>query len=189
MNKKNFLSIRNGVIASVIVSIVLIFFIEPYKKYVFNNFKWIYNLIIKFLEHLKSTAEISWYVIYVSILFLLILIIYLLKRSNLFNLKKGIIESFLNYNYSEDIFFGVKWRWKFAFNEICNLGCFCPDCNMELIPKSERNPYVCALYCEKCKKYFSDLSSDNELPGNELIEKVKREIRKKIRTGEWIKQK
>jgi hypothetical protein len=43
---------------------------------------------------------------------------------------------FKNENYTEDDFFGLRWRWDIRSGEIKNLNSFCPACDYQILPKS-----------------------------------------------------
>jgi hypothetical protein len=92
-------------------------------------------------------------------------------------------------NYLSDTFFGVLWDWRYRYirgkkytEEIIAR---CPHCKTILKPSRESsypfgytNNLVCT-HCEFCKKF--DFGYD------ELLDRVKKEIDRKIITGEYKK--
>lgn len=91
--------------------------------------------------------------------------------------------------YVEDELFGAKWRWSWFRNEIASLWCFCPRCDSELVyddhdPQSyySREPQVTRFVCEHCNNL-----EVARMPGRKTyaLEAVQREIRRRIRTGQF----
>jgi ribosomal protein S27E len=103
-----------------------------------------------------------------------------------------------NYNlYVRDVFNNVTWRWNYAGGGASNLWPQCFVCSTQLVESSDfararsseyyaYNPSAgiemeTSLHCETCSRvmlvsvgYYS-----------ELIAKVKRQIHRKLETGEW----
>jgi hypothetical protein len=83
-------------------------------------------------------------------------------------------------DYKMDNIDGIKWVWSWYRNDVSDLIALCPVCMCEL--ESKQHPYKLGtdLYCQKCDKYI-DLNTSM----NEFKEKVKKEIRRRVRTGEY----
>ncbi|MEO8325610.1 MAG: hypothetical protein ABI618_07155 [Nitrospirota bacterium] len=93
-------------------------------------------------------------------------------------------------HYFQDNLFGTTWRWEYGYKTFLNLWCFCSHCDMELVfnevypsgfKSSFNPPDYTEFFCEGCHTTRAKIegSKDNALG------KVEREIRRKIRTGEW----
>ena len=93
-------------------------------------------------------------------------------------------------HYFQDNLFGTIWRWAYGYNAFSNLWCFCPSCDNELVFKEVYSSSYKGLYdgpnqtefiCERCQTTRAKIEGDK----NHALGKVEREIRRKIRTGEW----
>lgn len=93
-------------------------------------------------------------------------------------------------HYFKDDFFGATWQWNYGYNTFLNLWCFCPQCNMELVfhevyPSGYKslyeNPSHTEFVCDRCQTTRAKIEGDK----NHALGKVEREIRRRIRTGEW----
>ena len=94
--------------------------------------------------------------------------------------------------YVEDQLFGVVWRWRWMRDEPTGLRFFCPVCDMELVyqenPQGDGimrrdRPDNTQLICERCDSERARLNGLLTY----AIEGVRREIRRKVRSGEWQK--
>lgn len=95
-------------------------------------------------------------------------------------------------SYTEDMLYEAKWRWSWNGNKVLNLWCFCPVCDAELIPvKAFRETN---FTCEHCPPDSEDyyhrprgrVVSTMPGDGRNVINAVEREIRRRIRTGEYV---
>jgi len=90
--------------------------------------------------------------------------------------------------YTEDFLFGAKWHWAWAGNTITNLWCYCPSCDATLVydDSSCRKRYADSktdFICENCRsKVVASIAGGNK---NYAIGAVKREIDRRIRTGDY----
>ncbi len=93
-----------------------------------------------------------------------------------------------NIDYKEDSYQGAKWRWEYIENEIKNFRCFCPQCDMELVPKVifaeyHHSALRTKFICENCNnKVIASIDGGDR---HFTVEKVKREIERRIRTKEY----
>jgi hypothetical protein len=82
-------------------------------------------------------------------------------------------------SYSTDTFFEMKWRWTYVGGHIDKLAPFCPQCDLQIIPK--RTGYRAAsqvLYeCEDCNSFARVI----DLPQDEMEARIHRLIQKKLR--------
>jgi hypothetical protein len=93
-------------------------------------------------------------------------------------------------DYTEDHFFGMKWRWRFSSSgRISDLWCFCPNDQTCLVYKddfiTERSTGMITpaigLHCETCGQTFGPHAGDTD----SLKAKVERQICRKLDTNEW----
>ena len=93
--------------------------------------------------------------------------------------------------YKEDMIKNAKWRWEWQNSKISNLWCFCPQCDATLVYNdnactnfySDKNNTL--FICENCNnKTVSDIDGGNK---SYALRFVKREIERRIRTGEYTK--
>jgi len=176
-----------GIISTVLGGIILMI-IEPSRHFIifgigkaWTFIKIFFSIIWKFLT---TAHEINGFIIIISGLLWIfsILTLFLIIKDKLF----GKINKTYT-TYTEDMFYGVKWRWYWKDKEIKNLWCFCPECEYELSYQEESfhqhrnyNAPLLILICDHCsKKYpFHDYDRDD------LLSIIKREIQRKIRVGE-----
>jgi len=173
-----------GISATVIGGIILMI-IEPSRHFIVIGMSKTWNYIkIFFLviwKYLTTVHEIYGFIIIISVLLWIffVIILFLMIKNNLFGKTYT--------TYTEDMFYGIKWRWYWKDAEIKNLWCFCPECEYELSYQEEsiyRNRIYHApkliLICDHCSKKhpFQDYDKDD------LLSIIEREIWRKIRIGE-----
>lgn len=85
------------------------------------------------------------------------------------------------YDYTEDHFHGVVWRWNYPLfgNIPQDIWCYCPFHDLQLVYRYESNNTL--LYCEDCKRDLCSMQGDKD----DVIAQISRQIDKKIRTNEW----
>jgi hypothetical protein len=63
-----------------------------------------------------------------------------------------------HFQYTQDVFRGWIWKWKYFFNgsdwKISDLKAYCPICEIDLIDNSNRVTHN--KYCPKCRRNFSN---------------------------------
>jgi len=92
--------------------------------------------------------------------------------------------------YTQDVFFGIRWRWKYYGNELGPVVAFCPRCDTRLLERDEylsrRVGYASGsgilFYCDHCSWESQPLEGTHD----DVIERVGRQIDRKIRNKEWI---
>jgi hypothetical protein len=85
--------------------------------------------------------------------------------------------------YLSDHFYGTRWRWQFteSGNSIVRLTPYCPVDDTQLVGVTG---YLSVhLKCETCSQEWGPFSGS----GVNLEDAVKRQIDRKLRTGEWTK--
>lgn len=138
--------------------------------------RWIWDLVLGVWYHLGSTSPIPHWALY--IMALSCLPTFVIAGRKLLKKAGPDITS-----YTEDSFFGVKWRWRYFANAPFDPWAFCPRCDTMLVYSHEGGHFSreTALTCETCGRVMLRQEGDNEY----LVAKVQRQIDRKLRTGEW----
>ena len=179
MTAKKSHAIRDGIIATVIGGAILSF-LPAVRSFFVKSF----NFISSVFSFLWNLLVGSYYIPGWGLLILIILsgmslisiIIRVLPKSKdgPYNLYK---EGFIN---------GALWRWDYHNYSITNLWAYCSKCDGELVYDDFTRKNIrerqnkTDFFCERCGPVVSISGSKDYALG--LVE---REIRRKIRTGEW----
>jgi hypothetical protein len=90
-------------------------------------------------------------------------------------------------SYTQDTFFGLRWRWKYIGGRISNLHTFCPHCDYQVFAHNA-SAYDAidriGFNCDSCSR---GLGAFNE-PFPLLESKAERLIQQKLRNGTWSTQ-
>ncbi len=94
-----------------------------------------------------------------------------------------------DWNYVEDTFDGLLWRWGPPPHGLHHLASFCPTCNTRLVVerilyfKGTLNPGT-SFFCETCNRELA------QLPGNlgDVKDRVGRQIERKVREQQQIRE-
>jgi len=92
-------------------------------------------------------------------------------------------------NYTADNFFGIKWRWRYTSGRLNDPCAYCPTDDTILVYRREFDrasmfiggSHAITLHCDTCGRQFCPFDGND----THLIEKVMRQIDRKIRTNEW----
>ncbi|OCH37476.1 hypothetical protein [Aliivibrio fischeri] len=180
MNSKEFHTIRNGVIVSVISGIILSSW-TPFRDLLVKAALWCWEILTSVWGWFSSTHEI-----YGWVLVLLVALSFptLIKLVSLAAKKKELGAEKL---YKSDYLFGANWHWYYSNGAIKNLCCLCPSCKNELV-YSQTTHYTHGGFgpktdflCERCNMRRCSFKGDKRY----ALGKVEREIRRKIRSNEW----
>ncbi len=92
--------------------------------------------------------------------------------------------------YIKDKFYDINWQWKWGKNEVIDLIPLCPQCYCELTEEKVYHPvhgkcFTGYLRCYHCH-FRINMNQDETRYLANLIEKAKKEIERKIRTGEYL---
>lgn len=186
MKEKESHSIRNGIIATVVGGILLTFW-PPFRDVIEKILSWVWGLIVGIWSYLSSEHSVyGWVVIVFVLLSIPTLVV---------GIRKLIASREPGYQdlYTEDYLYGAKWHWAYINGSITHLWCLCPHCanelvysefvpdqfNIDHVEKPPRTEFV----CEKCRVTRASLEGRKDY----ALGTVEREIRRKIRTGEWNK--
>jgi len=82
-------------------------------------------------------------------------------------------------SYSEDVMFGVVWRWPGGMSA-ANLRAHCPACDSRLVPHPSGGSLSRGLFCESCNK----IRAAGEHP-SEILPRVVRRLEDAVESGEW----
>lgn len=183
MSENSFKSIRNATIAAVIAGVILLF-VPVLRGYAVGFLSWVWSGIIWCREALFASYSLPGWT------WLLILIFALIGLVNIYLAIKGESEEPEFKSYVEDFIYGAKWRWGWDGNQISNVWCFCPICDAILVYDDSS----CRFYsganktdfiCENCNRRV--VASINGGDKNYATGAVRREISRRVRTGEYKK--
>jgi hypothetical protein len=163
----------------VIAGLILIFF-----GWLFNLLKPFFKFILSLFNSIYLFLKISipiWILLIILAAAIIILFIYRVIKETLSEFPISWKE------YTSDNFFGIKFRW--GYNNIDNsidwICCYCPSDDTELIINRDR--YNLVFKCETCGKEYEPIEVYNGkyIYFSNFIDRVKRQIIRKIDTGEW----
>lgn len=184
MDENSVKSIKNGAIASVIAGIILLV-VPVLRGYVVIFLSWFWSGVVWFGKALIASYSLPGWVL------LIILALALVGLINIYLAIKGESGEPEFKSYTEDFFHGAKWRWSWLGNQISNLWCFCPRCDATLVYDDSS----CRIYysdvrktdfiCENCS--HSVIASISGGDKEYATSAIKREIGRRIRTGEYKK--
>ena len=182
MSEKSYIAIRNGIIASVIAGLILLA-VPTLRGYANSFLDWIWVGVVWCWEALISSYSLpgwAWLGIFILALFGLI---------NTYVAARGEPAKPDYESYIEDSIYGAKWRWTWVGNTISNVWCYCPRCDATLVydDSSCRDLYSDCnktdFICENCgHSVVATITGGNK---NYAAGAIKREIDRRIRTGEY----
>ena len=181
-------SLRNGVIATVVGGLILTAItslVPQLRNFFVDAMLWVWRSVIWIWAALTAYYSVPGLVLLIIVLFALVGLasLYLVLRPQ---------DEPIHRNYIEDMLYGAKWRWSWNGNEISNLWCFCPICDAELVCS---NGYAETKFiCERCSPDSADRHYRSQgrviatVGGDRdyAVSAAKREILRKIRTGENV---
>ncbi len=191
MNLKNIMKLsplKTGIISTVIGGLILALILNQIDSVSFfleSILDFIWHILTLIYEYLIDPIAVPGIFIYAGILIVIFYMIRLLKRSDAkketSNLTNG--PDFLKYN--EDMFLGVKWRWKYDnMNTLDRVASFCPVCDMQLICNTTYDGIRSDLKCERCNRIHYSHNGDYD----DIESRVEMEIERNLRTGDWKKR-
>ena len=177
--------IRNGIIATVVGGALLSLLLDPVRTALASAAGWIISAFLTVISAIQSDYSIPGWLLGSMILLSLFPVVQLARF--LLSRRTKRPEDL----YREDQLFGVVWRWSWLRGEPTGLWCFCPDCDTELVyqehvqgdglMRRDTRPDHILLICERCGVERSKLNGLKHY----AIGTVEREIRRKLRSGEW----
>ena len=179
MTKSSFKTIKNKVIAGVLITVIV-----GILSIIKTNYNQFLTGIIRLWKALCAPYSLSgwiWLLVFVLALFGIINMYFFFCKKN----KKADFKS-----YIEDNIWGIKWRWEWIGNKISNIWCFCPICDGELVYNDRPDSWTYIQHktdfiCENCNHQMkASIKGGNK---NYAIDAVKREVYRKIRTNKYKK--
>ena len=180
MSENSIGSVRNGVIASIIGGIILLVILDS-KEYLVRFLSWLWFGALWCWEALISSYSLPGWVWIIVFLFVLVGVM------AIFQALKSLVDKPEYMAYVEDWMFGAKWRWKWMGSQgISELWCFCPRCEAMLVYQEDWGSGKTDFICENCgRSTVATISGGNK---DYALGAVKREIDRRIRTGEYKKK-
>lgn len=169
---------KNSSLATQVIAGLVVAAIIGAVSFVPGAFKWVVEVVSAFWNHLFGATTLPNWSLYLLALMSLNTIIY--SAALVIKPKGSNITA-----YTHDTFLGLNWRWSYISGRPVNAWAFCPDCDTMLV-YSELGSYFdpirkTVLTCETCSKDMLNHEGDRDY----LVEKIHRQIDRKIRTGEW----
>lgn len=166
-------SLSSQVIAGLIVAAVV-----AAVSFIPGTFKWAVEAATDFWSHLFGATALPNWSLYLLALLSINTIIY---WTALAIKQKGPNIS----AYNHDTFLGLKWRWSYISGNPVNAWAFCPHCDTMLVYSNIGSFFdgdrKTVLTCETCGQDMLHHNGEKDY----LVEKIHRQIDRKIRTGEW----
>ena len=135
-------------------------------------FKWVAASVIDLWIHLRGTSWFPNWSVYLLVLMSIHTLVYWIARVTK---PKGPNVT----AYNQDTFLGLKWRWLYIAGRPANAWAFCPHCDTVLVYSEDTRQTV--LTCETCARDLLQHEGDKDY----LVQKIRRQIERKIRSGEW----
>ena len=184
MSESPLISLKNGVIASLIASVILLIItdiIPAIKEYFVRFILWLWDGLLWCWGILMSSYSIPGWALFILVL-CAIAGITIVGVAAVYLIGKASFSEPWYASYVKDTIYGVEWRWRWVENSISDLWCYCPRCEATLLYEYHR-PFQEKIYfgCENCNQ--SVLTS---IPGGDkayALQAVTREIDRRIRTG------
>ena len=166
-------SLATQVIAGLVVAVII-----SAVSFVLGAFKWVMEVAIDFRNHIFEVSVLPNWILYPLAVMSISTIIYWASVATKQKYPK--ISA-----YKQDSFLGLKWRWSYISGSPVNAWAYCPDCDTMLV-YSESGSYYdsykkTVLTCETCCQVLLNHEGDR----NYLVEKIHRQIDRKIRNGDW----
>jgi len=186
MTEKETHQIRNGIIVGVVVAIIVLF-LPAVRNFFVAVFSWAWGAVKSFGKLITDYYKTPGWLILIFIILAFPICVRIIGAARK-KREPGVYEL-----YRSDLLFGAIWEWSYIGERIINLNCICPKCKGELVyekhHKSTRitrygdEPDHIKLICENCNEIRGKLMGQMDF----ALGTVEREIRRKIRTGEWKK--
>jgi hypothetical protein len=168
---------ENSIRSKVVPSLVTAAIISLVTTLIPGGWRWVFSKCHSgWLWLLDSTVIPIWFLVLLSLLALVLLVaVAVLIYASV---RKAKDDPALG--YTEDTFFGIRWRWRYGQHGIFQLCSFCPRCDLQVYSRhsSNFNALDSVVYhCDDCRTelHHSDVSHE------EVENLVKRKIQQKIR--------
>lgn len=148
-------------------------------SFVPGAFTWVTEVAAEFWSHLRGTSGFPNWSLYLLALMSIHTLVYWTAR--VMKPKGPNVAS-----YNQDTFLGLTWRWSYISGIPVEVWAFCPHCDTMLVYTVVGSRFdpdrKTVLTCETCNREMLQHEGDRDY----LVEKIGRQIEKKIRTGEWL---
>ena len=175
MRDNSVISIRNGVIASLIAGGILAIVFPPAKEYIVTIFfPWLWLGVLWCWEAFTRSYSLpgwAWLIVFSFSIAGIMAILYAFVPN-----KEPEYRS-----YVEDHLYGAKWRWQWEGDDISNLWCYCPRCDADL--EHSEKIHKTDFLCENCA--HSVVATIQKGGKDYALGVVEREVHRRIRTGEY----
>lgn len=181
MSEKSYITIRNSVIASLVVA-AIIPFVEPLRIYALQFISWLWSGCVWIFDALLASYAVPgwiWLIIFVFALTGLMTVYHSMWPTS----------SAEHSEYTEDRMYGAVWRWRWLGNSVSNLWCFCPSCDATLVYVTQsvidyRMDPKTDFLCENCNSVIATIKGGDK---EYALGAIEREIDRRVRTGEYIR--
>ena len=152
-------------------------------SYVFDWWPWIFSTAYRAVAFISSESAIPHWALLVGGLLALfgLICVGILMWARFFETDARTSWK----SYTSDIFFGLKWRWKYTTDgSIWEVVSFCPQCDYQVLPQrsSAYNVIIAIDYhCESCGRDLAEFTDSYEV----LESRVVRSAQQKLRNGTW----
>lgn len=171
---------KSSSLTSQVVSGLLVAAVVGVLSFVPDAFKWVAAVVSGFWSHLLGISAFPNWSLYLLALMSIHTLAYWIIRVTK---PKG--PSVTSYNH--DDFLGLKWRWSYVSGRPFGAWAFCPHCDTQLVYSNVGGMFdpdrKTVLTCETCSREMLHHDGDKDY----LVEKIHRQVDRKIRTGEWQK--
>lgn len=182
MGKEKDRSLRNGIIAGVVSAVVV-----PLLTWLFGWSDAVLGALAAVWRFFLASSSIPRWLLALWVLITLGSVYALLKQ-----LLRGWARAALESGwraYTQDVFpgfDGAVWRWQYSSVEgtVLRAAPFCPRCDMVLLLRyqgANYSGYHTTLVCENCRWESTEIEGSPD----EIEDRVKRLINRKVRNGEW----
>ena len=89
--------------------------------------------------------------------------------------------------YTSDIFFGLRWRWRYFAGRVSEMNTFCPQCDFQVFPENASSYDEIDRILFRCDSCHRDIRTFEETY-NSLENKATRFAQQKLRQGTWQSQ-
>ena len=175
-------TVKTGVIGTVVGGLVLAALAElwpPAKTF----FLWAFDSVKSFGSYLRDDYGTPRWVLTLLVIFALVTV------------TRFVVSLFPKFapdhsKFVEMTYCGAKWQWGWASGQISNIWCLCPSCQAELVydDSSNHNRYTnekahTKFICENCNgQVVAEVDGGDK---EYAVSAVKREVRRRVRTGEY----
>lgn len=140
--------------------------------------RYLYWIIFTIIATAVTLYEMQSFMLFNVVMVFLII----LSLATSFHLIIGLIFNIANpefFEYNEDIFYDVKWKWDWSLDkEVLHLRPFCATCNEELLSHFDSLLNQTEFVCTKCDKQIANVNSSNR---NFVTQSVKSSIVRKLK--------